>query len=68
MTSDYLYFNQPKAFNELLKIPGLTVRIAKVDGFHQKGYIFQHDGYQTIIIGSANLTENALMRNYEWSL
>ena len=68
LTSDYLYFNQPKAFNELLKIPGLTVKIAKVDGFHQKGYIFQHDGYQTIIIGSANLTENALMRNYEWSL
>jgi HKD family nuclease len=23
---------------------------------------------KTIIIGSANLTENALMRNYEWSL
>lgn len=42
--------------------------IAEVDGFHQKGYIFQHQGYQTIIIGSANLTTNALMRNYEWSL
>ncbi|MFR0515074.1 DEAD/DEAH box helicase [Limosilactobacillus mucosae] len=68
LTSDYLYFNQPKAFAELLKIPNLEVKIAKVDGFHQKGYIFQHHGYQTIIIGSANLTENALMRNYEWSL
>lgn len=67
-TSTYLYFNQPAVFQELLKIPNIEVKIAEVDGFHQKGYIFQHQGYQTIIIGSANLTTNALMRNYEWSL
>ena len=68
VTSTYLYFNQPAVFQELLKIPNIEVKIAEVDGFHQKGYIFQHQGYQTIIIGSANLTTNALMRNYEWSL
>ena len=68
LTSTYLYFNQPAIFHELLKIPNVEVRIAEVDGFHQKGYIFQHEGYQTIIIGSANLTTNALMCNYEWSL
>lgn len=68
LTSTYLYFNQPAVFQELLKIPNIEVKIAEVDGFHQKGYIFQHQGYQTIIIGSANLTTNALMRNYEWSL
>lgn len=68
LTSTYLYFNQPAVFQELLKIPNIEVKIAEVDGFHQKGYIFQYQGYQTIIIGSANLTTNALMRNYEWSL
>lgn len=68
LTSTYLYFNQPAVFQELLKIPNIEVKIAEADGFHQKGYIFQHQGYQTIIIGSANLTTNALMRNYEWSL
>lgn len=68
ITSNYLYFNKPVVFHELLKIPNLEVRIAEVDGFHQKGYIFQHPGYQTIIIGSANLTKNALLKNYEWSM
>lgn len=70
LTSTYLSFNSPKVFEELLKIPGLEVRLADVNGFHQKGYIFQKDGYQTIIIGSANLTTSALMKNqnYEWSL
>ncbi|MCD7121646.1 phospholipase D-like domain-containing protein [Limosilactobacillus albertensis] len=68
LTSTYLYFNRPVVFQELLKLPNVEVKIADVDGFHQKGYIFQHQGYQTIIIGSANLTTNALMRNYEWSL
>ena len=68
LTSTYLYFNQPAVFQELLRIPNIEVKIAEVNGFHQKGYIFQHQGYQTIIIGSANLTTNALMRNYEWSL
>lgn len=70
LTSTYLNFNNPKVFEELLKIPGLEVRLADVDGFHQKGYIFQKNGYQTIIIGSANLTTKALMKNqnYEWSL
>lgn len=68
LTSTYLYFNRPVVFQELSKLPNVEVKIADVDGFHQKGYIFQHQGYQTIIIGSANLTTNALMRNYEWSL
>ena len=70
LTSTYLCFNSPKVFRELLKIPGLTVRLADVEGFHQKGYIYEKEGYQTIIIGSANLTTAALMKNqnYEWSL
>ena len=70
LTSTYLQFNQPDMFEELLKIDNLEVRIATVKGFHQKGYLFKHRDYQTVIIGSANLTASALMKNqnYEWSL
>lgn len=68
ITGDYLGFNHPKVFDELKKIPNLKVRIANETGFHAKGYLFEHGDYQTTIIGSANFTRNALLRNYEWSL
>lgn len=69
ITSNYLGFNNPKVFKELLKIPNLKVRILEQsDSFHAKGYIFNKPGYQSIIIGSSNLTETALIRNYEWNL
>lgn len=69
LTSNYLGFNQPKVFKELIKIPNLTVRVLKEsDSFHAKGYIFDKGEYQSMIIGSSNLTETALIRNYEWNL
>lgn len=68
ITGDYLGFNNPKVFAELLKIPNLKVKIAPEDGFHAKGYLFKHSGFDTVIIGSANFTRSALLRNYEWSL
>lgn len=69
LTSNYLGFNHPKVFRELLKIPNLEVRILKEsDSFHAKGYIFDKGQYQSMIIGSSNLTETALIRNYEWNL
>ncbi|QNQ81642.1 DUF3427 domain-containing protein [Lactobacillus sp. PV037] len=68
ITGSYLNFNSPKVFEELQKIPNLTVKIAQEDGFHAKGYLFDHPNRQTIIIGSANFTRSALLKNYEWSL
>lgn len=68
LTSDYLTFNQPDAFKELLKIPNLEVRISTKQGFHAKGYFFHYEHYSTTIIGSSNLTANALKINYEWNL
>ncbi|MFT9213849.1 phospholipase D-like domain-containing protein, partial [Liquorilactobacillus ghanensis] len=70
ITSDYLSFNQPDTLAELLKIPNLTTKIAPLAGFHAKGYWFEHrqPDYQTLIIGSANFTRSALLKNYEWSL
>lgn len=70
LTSNYLYFNHPKVFAELLKIPNVNVRIVRQPGFHAKGYLFQHakQNYQSVIIGSSNLTRSALLRNYEWNI
>ena len=68
LTGTYLQFNAPKVFAELMKIPNLTVRLTKETGFHQKGYWFDHQDYETLIIGSANLTMDALLKNAEWCL
>ncbi|MBB1063134.1 DEAD/DEAH box helicase [Limosilactobacillus fastidiosus] len=68
ITSDYLGFNSPQMFRELLKIPNLKVRLADVAGFHTKGYYFTHEDYMTALIGSANFTRAALLKNYETML
>lgn len=68
LTSNYLNFNQPKIYRELLKIPNIEVRLTERNGFHAKGYVFQHDGHSTIIMGSSNLTAAALKSNYEWNV
>lgn len=68
ITSTYNYFNQPKMFQELLKLSNLEVRIAERDGFHSKGYIFDHGNYHSLIVGSSNLTATALKVNYEWNI
>lgn len=68
VTSNYLFFNAPHVFEDLLKIPNLEVRISPKEGFHSKGYLFNHSDYHSLIIGSSNLTMTALKLNYEWNL
>lgn len=70
VTSDYLGFNSPAAFAELLNLQrlGIDVRLHSSKSFHPKGYVFRHDHTVTAMIGSANLTEHALARNTEWNL
>lgn len=68
LTSTFLNFNQPKVFKELLKITNVEVRLADVEGFHSKGYIFEHDTHYSLIVGSSNLTANALKKNHEWNV
>ena len=67
LTSNFLTFNDPKAFYELLKLENVEVKV--FDGeLHTKGYCFSHKGYQTLLVGSANLTAQALQQNEEWNL
>lgn len=71
ITSDFLGFNEPRAFAELLKLSerfGIEVRRHTAKGFHPKGYVFEHDRTITAMVGSSNLTSSALSRNYEWNL
>jgi superfamily II DNA or RNA helicase/HKD family nuclease len=70
ITSDYLGFNSPDAFSELLNLSnlGIDVRIHNETAFHPKGYVFQQPSGVTAILGSSNLTETALAKNHEWNL
>lgn len=70
ITSDYLAFNSPQAFAELLKLGelGFDVRLHRSSAFHPKGYIFDHDETVSAMVGSANLTASALVKNHEWNL
>lgn len=68
ITSTYLSFNKPQVFKELLKIENVDVRLTDLEGFHAKGYIFQHATHFSFIVGSSNLTSHALKVNYEWNV
>lgn len=37
------------------------------NGFHTKGYIFRKNEEYRFIIGSSNLTQDALTKNIEWN-
>lgn len=70
VTSNYLSFNSPHAFAELLNLMhlGVDVRIHPDPAFHPKGYIFGRPDSITAILGSSNLTVGAITRNHEWNL
>ena len=70
ITSDYLAFNSPKTFKELMKLKSqrLEIRIYGKDNFHAKGYVFKKGSEYRALIGSSNLTANALKKNTEWNV
>ena len=68
ITTDYLNFSDPEALHWLLNNTDFEVRVYERDSFHIKGYIFHGDNIDTLIIGSSNLTANALAKNREWNI
>lgn len=70
ITSNYLGFNSPRAFSELLNLRqlGIDVRLHPNPAFHPKGYVFNRTDAVTAILGSSNLTESAIASNHEWNL
>lgn len=66
LTGDYLNFSEPEALKELLNYKNIEIKICS-DNFHIKAYIFKNDNNYSCIIGSSNLTQNALKLNQEWN-
>ena len=70
LTTDYLMFNDPKALEKVHSFSNIELkmfRCAPQEGYHPKGYLFEHDQDRHIMIGSSNLTLNALTKNKEWN-
>ncbi len=68
LTTDYLNFTHPKALKRLMKFRNIEIRMYNRGNFHAKGYIFKKTHENTLIIGSANLTQEALTHNKEWNI
>ena len=71
LTTDYQNFSDPKALRKLAELSNITLKMYRSsesqEGFHTKGYIFKNEGLYRIIVGSSNLTLNALTKNKEWN-
>ena len=68
LVSQYLNFTQPEALKQLLSFKNIELKIATTGDSHNKGYIFKKENHYNLIIGSSNLTANALSSNKEWNL
>ena len=71
ITTDYLYFTEPEALRKLNDLSNIEIKMYETDetdGFHTKGYIFKNNGIYKAIVGSSNLTLNALTVNKEWNI
>ncbi len=68
LASQYLNFTHPEALKQLLQFEHIELKIATHGDFHNKGYIFKKGPHYNVIIGSSNLTANALSNNKEWNL
>lgn len=71
LTTDYLCFSDPTALDTLASLTNIELRMYQTEragnGFHTKGYIFQQSEEYRFIIGSSNLTQDALTKNMEWN-
>ena len=67
LTSTYQNFNPPSVYRKLLSYPNIETRVYQ-GNMHAKGYLFNRDGASTVIIGSSNLTQQALTLNKEWNV
>ena len=71
LTTDYLMFSDPRALDKLDSLDNLDIRVFKTGennvGFHTKGYMFHNNGDLRIIVGSSNLTQDAITKNHEWN-
>jgi superfamily II DNA or RNA helicase/HKD family nuclease/phage repressor protein C with HTH and peptisase S24 domain len=68
LVSQYLNFTQPEALKRLKIFKNIELKISTTNNTHCKGYIFKKKEHYNIIVGSSNLTSQALTVNKEWNL
>ena len=69
LTSKYLNFTQPEALKRIIEnFPNIDLRIQETGNLHAKAYIFKNENLYDVIVGSSNLTSDALSVNNEWNL
>ncbi len=70
IVSQYQNFTQPEALRRLIAFPNIELRIVTEEQsrMHSKCYIFERNGGYDILIGSSNLTNEALCSNCEWNV
>ena len=70
MVSQYQNFTQPAALKKLSSFPNIDLRIVTEEQMkmHSKCYIFRKGDSYDVVIGSSNLTNDALCTNGEWNL
>ncbi len=68
LVSQYLNFTQPEALKRLRQFENIDLRIATTGNVHTKGYIFRNNKHYNLIVGSSNLTAQALCTNKEWNI
>lgn len=72
LTTTYIGATEVRAVDALASLPGTELRIS-LDGrrtrLHAKAWIFHRDsGFGTAFVGSANLSESALIGGIEWTV
>ena len=72
LTTTYIGATEARAVNALAELPGVELRIS-LDGrrsrLHAKAWIFHRNtGFGTAFVGSANLSEAALIGGIEWTV
>ncbi|MAX13035.1 MAG: restriction endonuclease subunit R [Candidatus Marinimicrobia bacterium] len=65
LVSKYLNFTDPNALRRLLRFNNIQL---KIGDFHSKEYLFKRGDIYNLIIGSSNLTADALCSNTEINL
>lgn len=68
LVSNYLNFSDPHAIKALKSFTGIDVKFVSAPNFHGKTYLFEFDNFSRALIGSSNLTQDALGKNTEINL
>ena len=66
--SDYSNFTQPEAMRKLCKFKNIKTYFLRDKKFHGKSFLFKNNNKYNLIIGSSNLTQDALSSNLEINL